>query len=266
MLGCSPAVENGQAQSPERQSDAEYDLARDMFAKGQPRSALDHSLKAVEHNPDNARALFLTSAIYASFCNQDAGLRGPDCNIEKAESFARRAAKADERFREAKNLLGQVLIWEKKFDEAIAVIEPLTRDPAYVEAHLAWGNLGWAQVQGGLAAAQQDKVLRGIESLRNAVALQPKFCVGHFRLGAAHEARSEWALADQSYSQALEVDAPECKNLQDAWEARARSREKLGKLDDARADYAHCREIAPDTRIGKACVVGVARLEKNKQP
>ncbi len=74
------------AKSPERQSDAEYDIARDLLAKAQPRVALDHALKAVELNEDNAKALFLTSAIYASFCNQDAGLASPTARSPRPKS------------------------------------------------------------------------------------------------------------------------------------------------------------------------------------
>ena len=51
--------------------------------------------------------------------------------------------KADDGYRDAKNLLGQVLIDEKKYPEAITVLEPLTKDQAYAFPHLAWGNLGW---------------------------------------------------------------------------------------------------------------------------
>ncbi len=245
------------AKSPERQSDAEYDIARDLLAKAQPRVALDHALKAVELNEDNAKALFLTSAIYASFCNQDAGLASPDCKVPKAEEYARKAMAADARFREARNLLTQILIWEKKYDEAVSTVEPLTKDPAYVEAHLAWGNLGWAYVLG-------DKVDTGIEALKNAVALQPRFCVGQYRLGAAYEKKNDLNQAEQSYSRAVEVDAPECKNLQDAWEARGRVRARLGRIEEARSDFGRCKEVAADTKLGRACTVALAKLESPK--
>src|SRR5256885_1432104 len=83
----------------------------------------------------------------------------PDCRLADAESYARKALKADDTFRDARNLLGQILILEKKYDEAIAMLEPLTKDPAYTANYLAWGNLGWAQVLGGQVDA-------GIASLR----------------------------------------------------------------------------------------------------
>ena len=233
------------AQSPERQSEAEYDLARDSFYKGQPRTALDHALKASSMDDQNAKALYFTSTIYLWFCSTDAGLRAPDCRLADADAYARRALKADDTFRDARNLLGQVLILEKKYDEAIAMLEPLTRDPAYTANYLAWGNLGWAQVLSG-------RIDAGIASLRNSIT-QPRFCVGDYRLGIAFEKKGDLVQAEKSLTDAVSVESPDCQNLQDAWEARARVRMKLGKIADGRADFQRCREISADSVAGKSC-------------
>lgn len=239
------AAQGPGAKSPERQAEAEYDVARDAFEKGQPRIALDHVLKAVEIDDDNPRILYFASVLYLFFCSTETGMKSPDCRVADAEKFARLALKADDSFRDARNGLGQILILEGKYKEAIEVLQPLTKDPAYTETHLAWGNLGWAQV---LSGALDD----GIVSLNNAVT-QPRFCVGHYRLGVAHEKKGELAEAESSFTNALAVDRPECKNLQDAWEGRGRVRLKLGKAADARADFQKCREISEATVTGKSC-------------
>lgn len=246
---------NPGAQSPERQSDAAYDLAVDTFHRGNPRGALDQALKAVELNDDNAKALYFTSTIYAFFCAGPQGMQGPDCKIEEAEKYARRAVNADGQFRDAKNLLGQLLILEKKPKDAIAILEPLTKDPAYESSYLAWGNLGWAQVQAG-------QVDEGIASLRNAVT-QPRFCVGHYRLGVAFEEKKDFTQAEQSLTQAVTVDSPDCQSLQDAWQARGRVRTKLGKTADARADLEKCRDLAAETKTGKDCAQMLATLPRS---
>src|SRR5262249_23924553 len=147
---------------------------------------------------------------------------------------------------DARNLLGQVLILESKYEEAILTLRPLVNDPAYSASYLAWGNFGWAQVLSGALEA-------GIASLKNSVR-EPRFCVGHYRLGLAYEKRGEFALAETSLSKAVEVDSPDCQNLQDAWEARARVRLKLGRFADARADFEHCRDISSESQTGKACM------------
>jgi len=233
------------AQSPERQSEAEYDVARDLFYKGNARAALDHAKRATELDSDNYKAQYFTSTLYLSFCSAEQGLSSPDCRLADAEGHARKAIAAEENFRDARNLLGNVLILQKRYKEAIEVLQPLTKDPAYTETHLAWGNLGWAQVLGGA-------VDEGIASLKNSIT-QPKFCVGHYRLGAAYEKKGDLRSAETSLTNALSVDHPDCQNLQDAWELRARVRMKLGKADGGRADLEKCREIAAETSAGKAC-------------
>lgn len=241
---CSPSS-NPQAQSPERQSEAEYDLAVDYFHKGNVRVALDHANKAIELDDQNAKALYFTATIYGYFCTGLEGLASPDCKLGEAEKLARRAVEVDGQFRDAKNLLGQILILANKPKEAVEVLRPLVDDPSYSSSYLAWGNLGWAQVQAGDLDA-------GIASLRNAVT-EPRFCVGHYRLGVAFEKKGELAQAEASLTAALGVDSADCRNLQDAWFARGRVRKKLGKIDEATADLAKCREISPSSRTGREC-------------
>jgi type IV pilus assembly protein PilF len=238
--------------SPERQSEVEYDLARDVFYKGQPRLALEHCRKAIELDDTNAKALYFASTIHLSFCAGKAGFTDPDCRLPEAEKYARQALQVDEKFRDARNALGQILILEAKYTEAISVLEPLTKDPAFESSFLAWGNLGWAQLLAG-------HVDQGIESLRNSVT-EPRFCVGHYRLGVAYEKKGNLAAAEQSLTNALSVDAPECKGLQDAWEERAEVRLRLAKVNDAKGDFEKCRDISADSLTGKKCVEALARI------
>ena len=174
-------------------------------------------------------------------------------HLADAEKFARRALVVNDKFREAKNTLGQILILEKRYPEAMTVLEPLTRDPSFESSYLAWGNYGWAQVLAG-------KVDDGIESLKNAIT-EPRFCVGHYRLGIAYETKGDLAAAETSLSNAVNVEAPECKNLQDAWQERAEVRMKLGKVADARADFEKCRDISIETMAGKACQDALAKIQ-----
>ena len=234
------------AQSPERQSEAEYDVAREYYYKGQLRTALEHSRKAMDLDGDNAKAIYFTSMLYLSFCNGLQGLKSSDCQLNEAEKYARKALEKDAQFRDARNALGQILILEEKFKEAVDVLKPLVGDPAYTAVHLAWGNLGWAQVHAGA-------IDEGIVSLKNAVT-QPKVCVGFFRLGWAYEKKGDLAQAESNFTQAVQVEAPECQELQDAWLARGMVRVKLGKTADACSDFGRCREISAESDSGKQCI------------
>jgi tetratricopeptide (TPR) repeat protein len=112
---------------------------------------------------------------------------------------------------------------------------------------------------------QNGQVDAGIASLRNAVT-QPRFCVGHYRLGIAFEKKGEMQQAEVALTQAVSVESPDCQNLQDAWEARARVRMKLGRSADARADLEKCRDISHDSRTGKACVSALASASLPNAP
>lgn len=247
--GCTgKGSQNPNAQSIERQSDAEYDLARDLFQKGNPRAALDHAMKAVALNEDNDKAQYYVAAIHSSFCNGTGGLTAQECHLSEVEKYARNALKANPEFRDAKNMLAQVLVDEKKCQEAVTIIEPLTRDPAYVHPYFAWGNLGAAQ----LCLGQIDAA---IASLKNSVA-EPRFCVGHYRLALAYEAKKDYAAAEASFTNAVSAD-PECDTLQDAWWGRCRVRKQLVNVE-WKKDCEKCRDISAQTPTGKLCVALLA--------
>src|SRR6185436_9469561 len=183
-VGCPTGTGPG-SPDPERQSASEYDVARDLFQRrGEPRQGLEHALKAVELDSDNADAAHLVGLIYLAFC-----MKGPeDCHLADAERYVRQAIGAKKDFREAKNTLGVILVHEKHYDEAIAVLEPLTKDILYTTPEIAWGNLGWAWLEKGDA----DKA---IDALKRAVAAEPRFCVGYYRIGQAYEKKNDYAAA-----------------------------------------------------------------------
>jgi Tfp pilus assembly protein PilF len=228
---------------PERMSDSEYDVARDLWLRrNSPREALDHALKAVDLNEKNADAAHLVALIYMDFCSRN----NDECRLKEAEKHARLALKAKSDYREATNTLGVILIHEKRYADAIAVLRPLTEDILYQTPENAWGNLGWAQLESGATDA-------AVESLRRSIAAQPLFCVGLYRLGLAYERRHEDVAASESLTRALETQAPGCNGLQDAYAARARVEVRGGSADAARSDLERCVELSRKTDAGKEC-------------
>ena len=250
VVSCASSGGEG-AKNPERMSDSEYDVARDLWLRrSSPREALDHALKAVELNEDNADAAHLVALIYMDFCSRNTD----ECRLKEAEKHARLALKAKSDYREATNTLGVILIHEKRYAEAIATLKPLTEDILYQTPENAWGNLGWAQLESGATAA-------AIESLRRSIAAQPLFCVGLYRLGLAYERRHEDTLASETLTRALETQAPGCNNLQDGFAARARVELRLGNADAARADLERCVELSRKTSSGQECSSMLQKLK-----
>ncbi|MBK8998224.1 MAG: tetratricopeptide repeat protein [Myxococcales bacterium] len=236
---------------PERMSESEYDIARDAFLRQKnPRQALDHALKALDLNEDNFEAAHLVALIYLALCSTGTD----ECRLGEAEKYARASLKAKEDFREAKNTLGVVLIHAKKYDDAIAVLKPLSEDMLYQTPENAWGNLGWAYLEKG-------KLDAAIDALSRSVAAQPLFCVGNFRLGSAHEKKKQLTEALEAYGRALATEAPACKGLQDAYLGRGRVLVKLGRGGEAEEDLRKCKELLPTSAAGKECSSILANLK-----
>jgi Tfp pilus assembly protein PilF len=243
FAACVPSSGPASA-SDETRSTAEYDLAGDAFKNRKLRDAIDHVQKALKLNPDNADAAYLGATIMLAFCALDE--KSPDCRLKDAEAYARKAMAAAPEHRDAKNALGVILVHEARYDEAIKILKPLTEDLVYASPESAWGNLGWAYLQRG----STDEAL---DALRRAVAVQPLFCVGQYRLGLAYEKKGDLGSARDAFTKAVETDQPQCKRLQDAFSARARVLARQGLKDEARADLERCRDLSRETPVGQKC-------------
>ena len=234
------------------QSVAIYDVANDEFRKGRYREALQKVNEALEVDSDNADAQHLGALIYVAFCAR--GVESADCRFEEAERMARRAVRANSELRDATNTLGVILIHQKKYDDAIEVLKPLTTDILYPSPQTSWGNLGLAYLEKGA----HDEA---IDALRRSVAAQPAFCVGNYRLGLAYEKKGDKKAAREAFRRAVETERPGCQKIQEAWEARGRVEAKLGMTNDARESLATCAKVAPGTQLATRCEGALKALE-----
>jgi type IV pilus assembly protein PilF len=243
LAGCPNAGGAG-AGEPDQMAQAEYGLAQDAFKRGKPREALEHVQKALDIDDRNADAAYLGAAIYLAFCALDE--RSSDCRYGEAERLARLAVDAAPEMRDAKNILGVILVNERRYEDAIAVLEPLAKDIIYASPEKAWGNLGWAYLKAG-------KTDQAIAALSRAVAAQPNYCVGLYWLGVAYQKKGQHQAAREALTRALDVPTGDCGRQQDAVAARAESLKALGLGDEARVDLERCRDLEPKTAVGKKC-------------
>jgi tetratricopeptide (TPR) repeat protein len=132
-------------------------------------------------------------------------------------------------------------------------LKPLTEDILYGSPEKAWGNLGWAYLEKGDSA-------QAIDALRRAVASQPRFCVGNYRLGVAYEKESQLKAAKDALTRALETDRPGCPNMQEALETRGRVSMRLGETLAARQDFAKCVTLSKITDSGERCETALNKL------
>ena len=235
-----------------RLAHSQYELGADDFHNGRYRSALGHVEKALELDHEHAEAAYLGAMVMLVFCAADEG--GTDCRYERAESFVRHALKANPEMRDATNALGVVLVHLKREREAIAVLRPLTEDILYRSPEKAWGNLGWAYLRDG-------QLNEAIGALKRSIAAEPRFCVGHYRLGLAYEGKNDYAAARHSFTRALSVPEVACGRLQAAFWGRARVLEQLGAVAELRLDLERCRDLTASSSIGRKCELKLQALK-----
>ncbi len=254
-LGCSSLLEPKTPCDPVKMSKSEADLATDAWVRqGNTRGALEHALKAVELDEKNADAHHLAAILYLDFCRTSTI---GECRLKEAEKHARRAVELKDRFLEAENTLAVVLIHEEKFKEAEKILLPITQDILYATPEIAWGNLG-------LAYLGQEQPEKAIPALRRAVAAQPLFCVGNYRLGVAYHQSGAIESAAEALNRALQTQAPGCDAMQDAFLERAEVYLALGDVGQSKDDLDRCLRLSKSNEIGRKCSALLGSLESTR--
>ncbi|QQR91490.1 MAG: tetratricopeptide repeat protein [Myxococcales bacterium] len=235
-----------QGQSDAERSVTEMHLAAGMRQESNIPGALQHYQTALELDSENAEAhlqlghLYLTEVDYRDLSKAEVHLKEALRLRDELESVRRGLAP------EAQTMLGALYINEKRFADAEKVLQEAIADVNNMQPHFAWGNLGWAHFE-------QKDYQKAEQALGRAVQLQPRFCVGHYRLGQIYVAMKNYERAEEVLTGAIENDA-RCKSFfQDAWRLRGEIRAELGHREDAISDFERCVEIAKSTTTGKSC-------------
>jgi tetratricopeptide (TPR) repeat protein len=244
----------GPSEEEVRRSQAEYELAVGLMRERNFAGAFQHLEEALRFDRDNAEAHLLLGNLYLF-----------RSDFERAEHHLREALRANAALgrsgrpalnAEANNSLGVLYIHARRYEDAIRVLREATGDLMNRTPHLAWGNLGWAYYERG-------DYPRALQALEQAVELQPRFCGAWFRLGQVYFAlgerageaggRERYERAEEALTRALEVDDEACRAFQDAWRLRGETRARLGRREDAVADFERCVEIGVETESGRVC-------------
>lgn len=227
----------------------QYELAVGLRGEGNVPGALQTLYKALEIDPDNARAHLLLASMFLLDRRDNLALYD-----EKAEHHFRevlRIQDSDARkpeqslAAEARNGLGVLRIHQGRYEEAAAELLKAVEDIFNRDAYMAWGNLGWAYFHLGRYEKAADALLRSVK-------LHPRFCVGYYRLGATYLKLRQFERAEQALTSAISADE-RCAAFQDAFHLRGEARMNLGSREDARADFERCVEIDSNNDAGKAC-------------
>jgi tetratricopeptide (TPR) repeat protein len=220
----------------------EFQLAATMREEGNLPGAHEHLRRALELDEENGLAHALLGYLFLE--RQDAVTA--EGHIRKGIEILEEQPDMAASLAEARNWLGLALLEQEKYDEAIVVLRASAADLLNRAAYLAWGNLG-------LAYYEKGEHVQAIEALEQSVRAEPRFCVGYFRLGQALFAMERFDVAEEALTHALEADERCGQVFQSAWKLRGEVRARLGKREEAVADFERCIELGERTEDGRAC-------------
>ena len=159
--------------------------------------------------------------------------------LEKQDRFGQRLA-------EARNVRGVALVSLGRCDEAAELLRRTATDEMNTTPHLSYFNLG-------LAELCRDDAAQAVEAFREAVRRQPQFCVGYYRLAQALLKLDELDAADEALNDAIESHSLCSERFQGAYRLRGEVRRKLGRREEAVADFERCLELGSKSTDGSAC-------------
>ncbi len=264
-LGCASHSRDGVETPSDGTSaaDKHYDVAVGSFHNGMFEDSKLQIEKALAADPKHADSYYLrgllflnegkslVDAVESDQCLEDEAAeqqrtRSQELHRRARESFTAAVEHYDEgaagRGR-AYNSLSVVDLHFHAPDRAIEHARKALGEKFYADRYSALSNLGWAYYGAG-------DLVSATSELRQAVLLNPDFCVGRYRLAQVY---LDVGLPEQAVEQAVSVaENPRCP-IQDAHRILGAARLRMGLDAEADAAFASCVEIAPRSCLARQC-------------
>jgi type IV pilus assembly protein PilF len=261
--GCLSRKEGRSEPPGESMADKHYDVAVGSFQNAMFEDAKMQLERALTVDPRHAESHYLkgvlllnegrniVDALELQQCLTD---QASEQQRDRAERLHREAAdafgKAVEFFEEgaagrgrAFNSMSVVALHFHETERAIEHARAALGEQFYTDRYSALANLGWA-------LHQQGDSISATAELRQAVLINPDYCVGRYRLAHVY---LDAGLVEEALEEAEAVTESAHCPIQDAYRIVGVARMRLGQVTDAQDAFETCVELAPRSCLAADC-------------
>lgn len=227
------------------------ELGVNSLGRGEYRPALEELLKAEKLDPDNPDTQYALGLTYFAGFGR----------LPEAEAHLRKAVAGREKFSDAENALGNVLLARGECDKAIPLFEHAMSNLLWATPYMAQMNLGWCLHKVG-------RTEDGLRELKAAVNTHPPLCGGYDYLARIYTERGADADAMHWMEKYLQVcDTENLRRflqpgqLAGMFFRLGMAQLKTGDRDQARTSFATCVERFGQEQAGAECRKNLALME-----
>jgi type IV pilus assembly protein PilF len=244
-------------------ADKHYDVAVGSFHNGMFEDAKLQLSRALASDPKHADSYYLQGvlllnegktlidAVEGEQCLADEAAeqqraRARDLHRRAGESFEAAAEHFEDGAAGRGRALNSLAVVDLHFaapEKAIDHARKALEQKFYSDRYSALANLGWAYYNAG-------DLVSATSELRQAVLLNPEFCVGRYRLAQVY---LEGGLVEQAIEQAVQVVDDDRCPIQDAHRVLGVARMRAGLDDEAKIAFKSCVEVAPRSCLATQC-------------
>lgn len=261
--GCAGRDASSSNAEDEATAEKYYNVALGSFHNAMFEDAKVQLSRALEQDPDHAESHYLLGVIHlhegkemidsleAQVCLQD---EAAGAQRERADGLHHKAhesfSKAVESFGESEpghgralNSMSVVSLYFDDLDSAVTEAGEALHVQFYTERYSALSNLGWAYYQKG-------DLVQAMTELREALMLNPEYCVGRYRLAQIYLDADLTGPALDEIKQV--VDDPRCP-IQDAHRIAGVASMRMGEVGEAQREFRACVDMAPRSCLAAEC-------------
>ncbi len=236
LMGCVTETSGGRPEpaAADARLQAQINLARGYLESGDRSRAVEPLERALEINPRSADALGLLAVYYQA-----------EEEFELAETYYRRALRADARHPQSLNNYAVLLYGQGRYREALAPLRTLVRDTSYRGRDGAFENLGLTELQLG-------QVGEARAAFERALALNANLVTSNLELADLALGAGDHAAAVRYYERFRSISRQTARSLC----LGINLTRALGD-DNQRASYQIAlKNLYPDSREARECIIG----------